>query len=551
MAVFIELTTDKFEDVFREKTDLKRSENGTASHAGIGRVRRPLRGLEIKDDTYAVMRVMRADGSEISLIDSSSATGTSSRYANFILQSVQEARMEKHQIVETFGEPYIFFFGEAPRFLDVSAVLIDSQDFNWYAEFWENYQTHLRGTRLVEQGARTYLFYEDNIVEGYMLNASAQKVADQPLMVQLTFRLYLTNYSNVSFVGNPSFPVRSSVQLPPGVDLTSADISSVGLSAASAADDSYLQNAADEQAALGVAQQRAGFGGTGMLSDALRKGASSAYGAFLENAYGTALALSEMKRTRPIRGLIEDNYDEFTKPKQTSASRPIKPKYSALPVSMPQAVTQAVRSCGGNVNNPTALAHLGLSVSFRASIGVSLRAGVSASASFGARAGFSAGSTAGAGLNSGLGFTAGYTAAAGVSLSSNGLSSYSRTSSYAGTPADVYGNGVPIQGGLSQGTGIGGGVPYGVAGSTGPDGRAGSLPTYAAGASYSSDRGAQSYSGWVPGASGNGPSVDVGGAPSAFSTVAAPGTFSGTYSKAFSFGPDGVSTSEKKTGIFA
>ena len=78
-----------------------------------------------------------------------------------MLQNVQEAHMEKHQIVETFGESYIFFFGEAPRFIDVSAVIINSHDFNWEAEWWDNYNRFLRGTKSVEQGARTYLFYDE------------------------------------------------------------------------------------------------------------------------------------------------------------------------------------------------------------------------------------------------------------------------------------------------------------------------------------------------------------------------------------------------------
>jgi len=41
-----------------------------------------------------------ADGSALPLLDSSSSTGTNTDgYTNFILQTVQEQRMEKHQIV--------------------------------------------------------------------------------------------------------------------------------------------------------------------------------------------------------------------------------------------------------------------------------------------------------------------------------------------------------------------------------------------------------------------------------------------------------------------
>jgi hypothetical protein len=209
MAVFVELTTDAFANTFNAIRNVGRA----ARRAGTDTARRPLRGLEIKDDTYAILKVIQADGTPIQLLDSGTQDGTTDSLTNFILQSVTEARMEKHQIVETFGEPYIFFFGESPRFLDVTAILVDSADFNWYAEFWENYNRYLRGTRSVEMGARTYLFYDDNIVEGYMLNASARKMSETPLMAQLTFRLYLTNYSNVTIAdgaaANTLFPTKA------------------------------------------------------------------------------------------------------------------------------------------------------------------------------------------------------------------------------------------------------------------------------------------------------------------------------------------------------
>jgi hypothetical protein len=63
MATFIEIRTDAFaENVNRAARDRTRNEG----------VRRPLRGIEIKDDTYAVMKVLRADGSAIPLVDAGS-----------------------------------------------------------------------------------------------------------------------------------------------------------------------------------------------------------------------------------------------------------------------------------------------------------------------------------------------------------------------------------------------------------------------------------------------------------------------------------------------
>lgn len=225
MAVFVELITDAFTDVFASTVAARQNlEGGRASRAGKSMARRPTRGIEIKDDTYASMKVVMSNGIEWPLLDSSSPDGFSKKgYTNFILQQVTEQRMEKHQIVETFGDSYVFFFGESPRFLDCSAILINTLDFNWRAEWWHNYENYLRGTKLVELGARCYMFWDDNVVEGYMLNAVASETSDQPYTVSLQFKFFVTKYSNVSLVNVERYPIRSSVVLPAGVELTNSD----------------------------------------------------------------------------------------------------------------------------------------------------------------------------------------------------------------------------------------------------------------------------------------------------------------------------------------
>jgi len=173
-------------------------------------VRRPLRGLEIKEDTYGILRAITATGEEIPLFDSSSPTqengiGRSSHYANFIIQQIVEQRVEKQQIVETFGEDYIFFFGERPRFLNVSGILINSKDFNWKSEFWANYDQYLRGTKLVEQNARLYLYFDDIVVEGYIVSAGTQQDSMNPLHLPFQFQMFVCNYAILSTVGSVFF----------------------------------------------------------------------------------------------------------------------------------------------------------------------------------------------------------------------------------------------------------------------------------------------------------------------------------------------------------
>lgn len=434
MPVFIELTTDAFSTTFNKKS----GDAGRQRRAGANRARRPLRGVEIKDDTYAYIKVVQSDGNELHLLDSGAETGRSSQYTNFILQSATEARMEKHQIVETFGEPYIFFFGEQPRFIDYSAVLINSLDFNWEAEWWANYELYLRGTKSVEMGARTYLFYDDTVVEGYMLQAQAQKISEQPLTVQLTFRLYVTNYTNVTFVGDPDYPVRSSINLPPDVSLTNADpftVASAGVTSAVAA-----FQASERNAEIAADLQRSGFGGGKMLSDTLRNGSWTNSGqpdidGVVTNAFQALFKGVEIGRTKPLRGKIADNLDEWT------SAPPPQPKGderfgqgSENPYnkkSLLHKVNNLLGPCGINVANPQAMSGLGMGPNFGGFAGFGAGIGVGVSASFGVSG--LAGPTPGyGGVNNGLGFVGGNTgystgAGAGFAAGPGGVQSFSGT----------------------------------------------------------------------------------------------------------------------------
>jgi hypothetical protein len=423
VAVFIELVTDAFEDNFARLAD----RYAPREHAGLTSVRRPLRGLEVKEDTYAMIKVIRSDGSEIPLVDSSHPSGERKRTSSFILQQVTEARMEKHQIVETFGEPYIFFFGESPRFLDVRAVLLNSFDFNWEAEFWHNWETKLRGTKSVELGARTYLFYDDNIVEGYMLMAQAEKSSSEPFIVLVSFRMFVTSTKNVSLVGDPNFPVHASVSLPPNVTLTSADGFSElrgGFHNEGRAGEAL--RALDDEVSR---QARGGFGSRGRLAEALRRGSRSVAFAADVQAAIDALERSSAQDiperdildrlgSRPLRAKIADNTDEMT------GSGSIAPDHAALPeVFEPrvrslaesrdlfeQAITEMSRF-GASIDSARALEGLGLGVSFGTARGVAIgrsggalgaSLGARSSASFGAAARLSAGARAGGSLGFGL-----------------------------------------------------------------------------------------------------------------------------------------------------
>jgi hypothetical protein len=198
-------------------------ETANSNPAGQGKsdvpfIRRPTRGIQIKEDTFATIRLVAGvNGQNISLVDAGSrrkdpktnqpitidGLSATDIYSNFLLQHVHEDRMEKTQILETFGEPYIFLYGERPRIITFQGVLLNTSDFNWEAEWWYNYDNYLRGTKAVENDARAFISYDTTLVSGYIISASAEKDSSQPYYLQFQFQLFLTDYTNVEGLGSP------------------------------------------------------------------------------------------------------------------------------------------------------------------------------------------------------------------------------------------------------------------------------------------------------------------------------------------------------------
>jgi hypothetical protein len=242
MPTIIQLTPDSFNSGFQGTTGVDPTAsnarnpgfvNSSQTQGRFDQVRRPVRGLQIKDDTYATIQVRTADGRNLPLIDAGgniqskndSLYSYSANYSNFLLQTVQEQRTEKKQIVETFGEPYIFFFGEHPRIISASGVLLNTEDFNWRAEFLENYELYLRGTRCVQNKTRVYLSWDDIVTEGYIMDCQVQDIAIERYYVQFSFTMFLTNYQNVSDIGLSDFPRPTEFQL----DVNSFDTTGFGI----------------------------------------------------------------------------------------------------------------------------------------------------------------------------------------------------------------------------------------------------------------------------------------------------------------------------------
>lgn len=113
-------------------------------------------------------------------------------YTKFILEGMTEGHAERTQIVETFGDFYVFFFGERPPMYSYTGTLINARDINWRADFQFYYDNYLRGTKCVERNARIVMTYGGRQVEGFLMNFQTTTSSELEAGVKVSFQLIIT-----------------------------------------------------------------------------------------------------------------------------------------------------------------------------------------------------------------------------------------------------------------------------------------------------------------------------------------------------------------------
>jgi hypothetical protein len=199
-----------FRKSVRNTTDTKQA----AANVNYGTVSRPLSGIQIKPNTHATVEIKTAAGDTLKVLNrlgretedgqplanATKASGepNSDVWTDWLLQGVHEERAEKTQIVETFGDTYLYSYGQRPRVLAFTGLLLNTSDYNWRAIFWENWDKYFRATQLMRANARMYIYFDEILVEGYPLNAAADQSVSDNSVISFNFSFFVTNYINLT-----------------------------------------------------------------------------------------------------------------------------------------------------------------------------------------------------------------------------------------------------------------------------------------------------------------------------------------------------------------
>lgn len=126
-------------------------------------------------------------------------------YTKFFLDTVSEAHNERSQIIETFGDFYVFFFGERPPVYNFGGTLINTKNASWANDFRFMYDQYLRGTKCVSVNAKIIITYGGRQIEGFILNSSMNRQASLEGGVGFQFQIVVTEDRGLKYSDDLGF----------------------------------------------------------------------------------------------------------------------------------------------------------------------------------------------------------------------------------------------------------------------------------------------------------------------------------------------------------
>jgi len=132
-------------------------------------------------------------------------------FDRFSLQGVAESDEERYQLHETFEGEVLFLFGRRPRIWTFTGMVMNgrmapeapgperpeeearrlAKNMDFCNDLLRKYEDFYRGSKAVELRARTYIAYEDVLIEGTLVSLIAARNAQIPGAVNVTFTVVI------------------------------------------------------------------------------------------------------------------------------------------------------------------------------------------------------------------------------------------------------------------------------------------------------------------------------------------------------------------------
>lgn len=114
----------------------------------------------------------------------------------FYLTGAQLNRQEKAQIIETFGVPSFFFFGEKTKVYNFVGTLLETKStsektnkYLWASSFSDLYENELRGTKLAKNGYEALLTFKNVSLRGFVVNLNISYNSNEQMSTPFSFSM--------------------------------------------------------------------------------------------------------------------------------------------------------------------------------------------------------------------------------------------------------------------------------------------------------------------------------------------------------------------------
>lgn len=123
------------------------------------------------------------------------AGGTGGGFTSMLITDVSYQFVEKTQINETFGDSItVYAFGSAPVVLNISGVVVDDLDNNWFVKLIHVYKDFIRATALAKHFEIARLDMPDASYIGSVLSLSLSKNSANDALVPFSMQFLVRNY---------------------------------------------------------------------------------------------------------------------------------------------------------------------------------------------------------------------------------------------------------------------------------------------------------------------------------------------------------------------
>jgi len=123
----------------------------------------------------------------------------------FILKSMQARLEERYFIFQSLGgDSVAFFFGDKPVVYNFSGVLMDTYNQQWYNDFLFYYEKYLRGSQSIRNRTKVMMVYEDQIIEGFILDMNLSKSSEMHVLANFSFNMLMTDRAHIEGYRSPT-----------------------------------------------------------------------------------------------------------------------------------------------------------------------------------------------------------------------------------------------------------------------------------------------------------------------------------------------------------